>query len=203
MTSKSPQFFCDLPLADINAITCSANRFLYHGSPHGVFGKMTTSKRHVDIHEIDAFRVKLEHLSSDPLDDQYQYHLVYISKDIYQQVWKGCKKRQIPGMRKFVSETKLSADAKTHPFGPGNFLHLSDDKPIVFSPYEESHTSDNYVPNHYQATLRSKFESILLRTKSECRLFFQLLQAHGLKVVDQLETTDEFDGNLKVECFAA
>ena len=62
---------------------------------------------------------------------------------------------------------------------------------------------DNYVPDDYRYAFTQKFSGILMRTKNDCRLLWLLLEAHGLKMVDHREVSDDYDGSLKIDCFVA
>ena len=201
MNSPTPRYFCDLLMADINAISCSAARFLYHGSTHGPFGKGGQQLQSVDMKDIDAFRVSLEHLSTDPLSDAYDYHLVYVAKSAYKQIWHGCKKHKIPGMKHISDEIRLSDTAKLTSHIP--LFWSKKESSITLSEYRDDIAMDHYIPDAYRYAFQQKFSGILMRTKNDCRLLWLLLEAHGLKVVDHREVCDEYDGKLKVDCFAS
>ncbi len=188
-------------MADVNAISCSAARFLYHGSTHGPFGKLDSHLQSIDMEELDAFRVSLEHLSTNPLSDTYDYHLVYVARSAYQKIWHGCKKQKIPGMKHISDEIKLSDTVKSTSHTP--LFWSKKEASITLSEYRNEIAMDHYIPDDYRHAFQQKFSGILMRTKSDCRLLWLLLEAHGLKVVDHREVSDEYDGRLKVDCFAA
>ena len=201
MNYPQPRYFCDLLMADIKAISCSAARFIYHGSTHGPFGKLDSHVQSVDMNKIDVFRVSLEHLSTDPLSNAYDYYLVYVSKSFYEKIWHGCRAKDIPGLKHISDEVRLSDTAKLSSHLP--LFWRKKESSITLSEFQDEIAMDNYVPNDYCHAFRQKFSGILMRTKNDCNLLSLLLEAHGLKLVDNREVCDEYDGTLKVDSFAA
>lgn len=204
MNATNPHlFFCDLPLVDINAISCSAARLIYHGSAHGAFGKLATAYAPINLHSVEAFHIRLEHLSSDPLSQDFAYHLVYLSKEIYATLWKGNKKKGIPAMKKMATHIHISKSPELQPKPDGHLFGTPSYKALTLTEYNDYTAIDNYVPLDYSIAFKDKFRGFILRTKSECDLLWKLMEAHGLGLVDQRAVKDSYDGDLQVQCYGA
>lgn len=203
MNRPLPNYFCDLAMADVNAISCSASRLLCHGSTHGAFSKFSQQQDSIDLDSIDAFSVNLVHLSSDPLSSEYEYHLVYLSSDAYQQLWNGCKINKIPGIKALASEIHLGSKAKLCPKNKGHLFGSHQLRSIALTKYSSANPIDHYVPHEYRLAFKEKFTGLLIRTKKECQELWNLLEAHGFLPIAERKVTDEYDGDLMLQCYSA
>lgn len=204
MSSSPTNYFFDLAMADVNAISSSASRLLYHGSTHGAFGSygFKAPTNSVDLHSIGAFSVSLEHLSNFPLSEEYDYQILYLSERIYSNLWNGCKKRNIPALKSLAYQARFATEAQLKPKTQRVFFSGQQSRTIAITPYDEGFNIGHHVPNEYSAAAKEIFKGFLLRSKKECTQLYALLESHGLKIVEQRNVLDDYDGFLQVRCYA-
>ena len=191
-------------MADINAISSSANRLIYHGSAHGPFGGygFKSPVSCLDLDSISVLKVSLEHLSNFPLSDDYDYQIIYLDKQVYEALWNGSKKNKIPGLKNLTNQACLHSQANLKPKTQKIFLSAQKNRSISVTPYEQEQCLSCYIPEDYYADFKEKFKGLLVRTKKECSQLCRLLEAHGLKIIEQREVLDDVDGNLQIACYA-
>ena len=198
MPPTSEKFFFDFPIVDVNAIACSALRLIYHGSTHGAFGVSTTKRPPLDLTKIDAFRISLEHLTTEPLSDEYEYSLVYLNDTLSEIIWDGKmrdKNSRLPEItRRVVLAESASLNAKRYrtPFW------VKFQKPVYLARYNKLLVINNCIPVEYVESFHKRYQGFLMRSKKGYPLIRNTLKASGIPLSDRSHLSDSMDSDLRV-----
>ena len=198
MKGNSYQYFCDLALADINAFACAAQRLLCFGSIHGAFGS-TGGHKPIDLSTLDVFTVSLEHLSSDPLSDEYDYHLLYVSAGMYKKVWSGAQASEAPALSKVCVQRSFARDARA-PIPKRSLLERKS-REFVAAEYAIENGIDHYIPDAHRVKLLSHYKAFVVRTDRQTADLAQLLQDHSMWMKHDVLVQDVFDGEMRLQGF--
>jgi hypothetical protein len=200
MIPQTHKYFCDLAVADINAFACAAQRLLCHGSIHGAFGKGGVARlAPISLSSVDVFTVSLEHLSSDPLSDEYDYHLVYIGASMYKKVWSGAQASEAPALSKVCVQRALADNARA-PIPKRSLLERKS-REFVACEYPVEWGVDHYIQDAHRVVLLSNFKAFVVRTDRKTANLGQLLCDHSMRVAQERVVNDLFDGQMQLLCF--
>lgn len=201
MKKEKHQFFCDLAVADINAFACATQRLLCHGSIHGAFGKGTIAKqRHIELSSLDVFTVSLEHLSTEPLSDEYDYHLLYVSAGMYKKVWSGTQVSEAPCLSKVCVQRAFANEART-PIPKRSLLERRS-REFVATEYPIEWGVDHYIADSYRAQLLSHYKAYVVRTDRQTANLGKLLCDHSMRIKYDMVVNDMYDGEMSVLGFS-
>lgn len=199
-TVSSQLYFFDFPIVDANAIANSALRFLFHGSPHGAFGNQSNlpipETRYLE--NFDAFKVNLEHLSNDPLSDEFEYNLIFLSKRLAEDLWIGKKRSNNPELTKLTRRVQLGSEASLNAKRYKTPFWVRFRRPIYLSIFDSLIGDDNYVPTAFRQQFMNKFTGFLVRTEKGFPVVRTIFDAYGLAMTNRQEVEDPLDGPLQV-----
>lgn len=198
MKNNSHQFFCDLAIADINAFACAAQRLLCYGSIHGAFGTAGRGKP-IQLSSLDVFTVSLEHLSSDALSDEYDYHLLYVSAGMYKKVWSGVQASEAPALSKVCVQRAFAREARA-PIPKRSLLERKS-REFVAVEYPIGNGLDHYIPDEHRIKLLSNYKAFVVRTDRQTANLSQLLQDHSMWMKHDIMVQDVFDGEMQLQGF--
>lgn len=197
MKNQSHHYFCDLAVVDINAFACAAQRLLCHGSIHGAFGKGGSAKlKPIDLSTLDVFTVSLEHLSTVPLSEEYDYHLLYVGAEMYKKVWSGSQPSEAPALSKVCVLRSFSLAARA-PI-PKRSLFERKSREFVATEYPMEHGVDHYVSDTYRLNLLANYRAYVVRTDKQTANLGQLLCDHSMHIKHDLVVNDLYDGEMHV-----
>jgi hypothetical protein len=201
--ATSHLYFFDFPIADALAISNSALRFLFYGSPHGAFGQQGDAAIPETrfLENYDGFKVSLEHLSNDPLDNNYEYNLVFLTKNTAKDLWIGSKRANNPELKKLTRRVHLGVRPSLQAKRYKTPFWVRFKKPIYLSIFDANIGDDNYVPSAFRQQFHNKFTGFLMRSEKGFPLVRTMFDAYGLKMVNRQEVQDRLDGNLQVVAY--
>lgn len=194
------QFFFDYPLIDAHAIACSALRLICHGSTHGVFGAYgaTAAQTALDLESIEAFKISLARLSNDALTDQYEYSLVYVTKELSEHLWSGEKRALAPDVKKLTRRVHLNETASLEAKRYKTPFWVRSLRPIYLAKYDIESLSDHYVSDSYHHKFHQKYQGFLMRSEVNYPVVRNIFEAYGLEMTNRREVKDDLDGNLEI-----
>lgn len=198
------QYFFDYPLADAHSIAFTALKFIYHGSEKGAFGygATRTAGKRIDLDEVEAFWINLQHLSSPPLSDDFEYSLVFVSKKLSDHLWLGEKRTLSPDLKKLTrrvvlaDQPSLTAKRYKTPF----WVKFS--RPVYLAKFEDNILNDHYIPHDYYKQFHRKYQGFLMRSENDYPLVRNLFEAYGLELTDRREMESTTPDALQVLAYS-
>jgi len=200
MNSHQENFFFDFPLVDANTIAFSSLRLVYHGSTHGAFG---LKRSPLDLREVDAIKISLNHLSTDPLSDEYEYNLIYLNDSLSEAVWNGQKRDNTPALMKITRRVLLAASPSLNAKRFRTPFWVKFTKPIYLARYNKVLIDDNTIPVDYLRDFHNKYQGFLTRTKKGYPLVRNTLESLGLKTSDRRYVKDSQEEEISIICYQA
>lgn len=200
------KFFFDYPLADVNGIACAAMRLIYHNSAQGSFsGGKAHSDSHtaLDLDTKEAFKISLEHLSSDPLSEDFEYNLIYLNQDMSEHIWEGAKRGESKDLQKLTRRVQLGEFASLEAKRYKTPFWVRFQRPIYIALCDEFLHNDHYVPQAYYEKFHNKFHAFLMRTEVGYPLVRTIFDAYGLKMSERREVCDNQRRGLQVLAYEA
>ena len=182
-TMQPPEvsYFFDLPVSEVSRSVCDALRILYHGSLDGIFG--TPMNDRVNLNEVKAIKIAILHLSSGAASDQFEYNLVYYSKELSDSLWDlECREKQAE-LRALTQRVSLNSEKSHLAKRILNSLFIKPDPmicPVYFAKYEGQIPHDNYVPLDYHRKLPGLFDGYLMRCNRDFPLIRSLFHAQNI-----------------------
>ena len=198
MHRSSENFFFDFPIVDVNAIACSALRLIYHGSTHGAFGASSTKRPPLDLGQIDAFRISLEHLTTAPLSDEYEYSLVYLNARLSEIIWDGKMRDQSSSLMKITRRVVLAKSASLNAKRYRTPFWVKFQKPVYLARYNKRLVINNCIPVEYVESFHNKYQGFLMRSKKGYPLMRNTLKASSTPLRDRSYLSDSMDSELRV-----
>ena len=194
-------FFFDYPLIDAHAIACSALRLICHGSIHGVFGSYgstTTKDQALDLEKIDAFKISLARLSNDALTDQFEYSLVYVTKELSEHLWDGEKRALAPDVKSITRRVHLNETASIEAKRDKTPFWVRSLRPIYLAKYDIENLSDHYIPDAYNHQFHEKYQGFLMRSEVNYPVVRNIFEAYDLEMTNRRKVKDVLDGDLEI-----
>lgn len=197
---SSKLYFFDYPLVDAKAIANSALRLLYFGSTHGAFGRnaISSTPETRNLANFEAFKITLEHLSNDPLSEDYEYNLIYLAQPIAKDLWHSSLRAQHTEIRKLTRRVQLNSRQSLNAKRYKTPFWVKFTRPIYMSIFEANMGDDNYVPPSFAQQFNSKYVGFLMRTKKNYPLVRTVFNAYDLTMGTRQEVCDHLDGDLQV-----